>query len=187
MKNTMTEKLLIVMCLSSTLVMSGCATNTTQKADVERITPEQLAKLLSQPVANLSLDEIVVLSQHGANTDEIIQKISASNSHYELTPSQTLELSKQGVNAKVLDYIHSSNEAAKQNAIADEINKREIAKQQALEAAKLKLRQEENRYDDPFWNGYGFSPFGYRFYNGFYGGYPYGFYPYARSRPHFRR
>lgn len=182
MKNTIAQKIIVVLCLSAVFLVAGCATNTTQKASVERITPEQLAKLLPQPVANLSLEEIVTLSQHGTKADDIIQKINTSNSRYELTPSQTLSLSKQGVSAKVLDYIHTSNEAAKQNAMADEINKREIAKQQALEAAKLKARQEQNLYYDPFWGGYGYRPFGY----GFYGGYPYGYYPYGHLRPHFR-
>ncbi|MBC7785923.1 MAG: hypothetical protein H7Z18_00315 [Methylophilaceae bacterium] len=181
-RNTTSKKTLIVFCLSAVFLVTGCATNFTQKVSVERITPEQLTKLLPQPVANLSLEEVVKLSQQASNADEIIQKISTSNSRYELTPSQTLELSKQGVSAKVLDYIHTSNEAAKQNAMADEINKREIAKQQELEAAKLRLRQEQNLYYDPFWGGYGYRPFGY----GFYGGYPYSYYPYGRLRPHFR-
>ena len=150
----------------SLLLMSGCASTGTQQAQIERITPEELAKILPQPVATVTLDEIVKDSKANKSADEIIAKIKASNSRYELTPAQTLDLNKRGVDTKVLDYIHESNELAKQNAIADEINKRE--KERAAAEKKLKRERDaaQNRYYDPFW--------GPRF-GGFYGG-PYGYY-----------
>jgi hypothetical protein len=150
---------LMVACL----FISGCASTGAQQAKIERITPEDLAKILPQPVAAISLDEIVKDSKQNKTPDEIIAKIKASNSRYELTPAQTLDLSKQGVNTKVLDYIHESNELAKQNAIADELNKR--AKERAAAEKVLKRERDaaQNRYYDPFW--------GPRF-GGFYG-YPY--------------
>ena len=150
----------------SLLLMSGCASTGTQQAQIERITPEELAKILPQPVATVTLDEIVKDSKANKSADEIIAKIKASNSRYELTPAQTLDLNKKGVDTKVLDYIHESNELAKQNAVADEINKRE--KERAAAEKKLKRERDaaQNRYYDPFW--------GPRF-GGFYGG-PYGYY-----------
>ncbi len=162
-----------VISIGAMLLATGCATEG-QQATIERITPEQLAKLLPQPVANLSLDEIVNLSRQGVNTDEIIKKINTSNSRYELTPTQTLALSKRGVDAKVLDYIHNSNEAAKQNAVADEINKREKAKAEAQQQLRQQQELEHRTYDgfyDPFWPGNGFYPYGF----GPYGYAPYGF------------
>ena len=100
-----------------------------------------------------------------------------------------LDLNKQGVDAKVLDYIQQSNELAKQNAIADEMNKRE----QEKNAAKKQLQRERafnnNRYYDPFWGSrfggfYGYPYYGYgsrfghrhgsRFGLGLGFGYPYG-------------
>ena len=162
------------------LLLSGCASTGTQKAEVERITPEELAKILPPPVATVSLDEVVADSKQGKTPDEIIAKIKASNSRYELTPTQTLDLNKQGVDTKVLDYMQQSNELAKQNAIADEINKREKEKR----AAQRQLQRERNyardRYYDPFWG----SRFGAFYGNPYYGrsrfgwglgfGYPYG-------------
>ena len=150
----------------SLLLMSGCASTGTQQAQIERITPEELAKILPQPVATVTLEEIVKDSKANKSADEIIAKIKASNSRYELTPAQTLDLNKKGVDTKVLDYIHESNELAKQNAIADEINRRE--KERAAAEKKLKRERDaaQNRYYDPFW--------GPRF-GGFYGG-PYGYY-----------
>ena len=156
----------VLALMISLLLVSGCAsTGTQQQAKIERITPEELAKILPQPVAIVSLDEIVTDSKQNKSADEIIAKIKASNSRYELTPAQTLDLSKKGVDTKVLDYIHESNELAKQNAIADEINKRE--KERAAAEKKLKRERDaaQNRYYDPFW--------GPRF-GGFYG--PYGYY-----------
>ena len=150
----------------SLLLVAGCASTGPQQAKIERITPEELAKILPQPVATVTLEEIVKDSKANKSADEIIAKIKASNSRYELTPAQTLDLSKKGVDTKVLDYIHESNELAKQNAVADEINKRE--KERAAAEKKLKRERDaaQNRYYDPFW--------GPRF-GGFYGG-PYGYY-----------
>ncbi len=168
---------LVLLVISVLMLLTGCATTGNQQAAIERITPEQLAKILPQPVANLSLDEVVKLSQQAISADEIIAKIKLSNSRYELSPSQTLELSKKGVDIKVLDYMHDSNELAKQNAVADEINKREQAK---LKAQKDMQRQQEiqrsyNAFCDPFWPNYGcypygYSPFGFRHYPFFRGG-----------------
>lgn len=171
--------------------MSSCATSpnkaTNNQAEIERITPEQLAKILPAPVAYLSLEDIIKLSQNNTPSDVLIQKISASNSRYELTPSQTLLLNQQGVDAKVLDYIHTSNEAAKQNAVADELNKREKAKQLATQQLKreqmLELNRSYNGFYDPFYPGgfypYGLYPFGYA---------PFGFgYHYFPYRGHHRR
>ena len=163
-----------VMCIGAILLATGCATDSGSLGQVERISPEQLAKLIPQPVANLSLQEVVMLSQQGVNADEIIKKIQLSHSRYELTPTQTLALSKQGVDAKVLDYMHASNEAAKQNAVADEINKREKAKAEAQQQLRRQQELERRTYDgfyDPFWPGYAFYPYGF----GPYRYAPYGF------------
>ena len=159
------KMLILITTLFVTLVLSGCASTGTQTGKVERITPEELAKLIPPPVATVSLDEIVVDSKAGKTSEDIIAKIKASNSRYELSSTQVLDLNKQGVDAKVLDYIQQSNELAKQNAIADEMNKRE----QEKVAAKKQLQRERafnnSQYYDPFWG----SSFG-----GYYGR---GFYP----------
>jgi hypothetical protein len=164
-------KLMILML--SIVMLAGCASTGAQQK-VERITPEQLAKILPPPVATVTLEEIVVDSKAGKSADEIIAKIKTSNSRYELTTAQTLDLSKQGVDVKVLDYMHQSNELAKQNAIADEMNKREQEKR----AAQKQLQRERalaqsyyyDYFDGPFYNPYyhyGYGPYyGSRFFWG---------------------
>jgi hypothetical protein len=143
--------------LFSLLVLVGCASTGTKQAKVERITPEELAKLIPPPLATVSLDEIVADSKAGKSSDDIIAKIKNSNSRYELSSTQVLDLNKQGVDAKVLDYIQQSNELAKQNAIADEMNKREQEKMATRRQLQRERDFNRNQFYDPFW-GSGFGP-----------------------------
>lgn len=146
--------------LLATLV-TGCASNAPREVTVDRLTPEEVAQLTPAATPTLSLDEIVVLTQQKTAPDDIIAKIKASNSQYDLTASQIVTLSKQGVDSKVLDYIQSEREKARMNSLAEEINKREKAKREAQE--KLKQQAWRNRYDpfyDPFYHPfYGYGPY----------------------------
>ena len=158
----------------SALILSGCASTGTKPSQVERITPEELAKLIPPAVATVSLDEIVADSKAGKSSDDIITKIKNSNSRYELSSTQVLDLNKQGVDAKVLDYIQQSNELAKQNIIAEEMNKREQEKMAAKKQLQRERALNNNRYYDPYWGShfggfYGHSYYGYgsRFGRGF--------------------
>lgn len=160
------------------LMLAGCASTSAQQGDVDRITPEELAKLIPPPVATVTLDEIVADSKAGKTPDEIIEKIKISNSRYELTPSQTVDLNKQGVDSKVLDYIQQSNELAKQNAIADEMNKREKKKRAAQKLLEREREIGRHRFYDPFWGPrfgafYGRPYYGPRFGWGLSYGYPF--------------
>jgi hypothetical protein len=133
------------------LMMTGCAsTGDNQQNKISRITPEELAQLLPPASATVTLDEVVADSKQGKTPDEIIAKIKASNSRYDLSSSQVLDLNKKGVDVKVLDYIQQSNELAKQNAIADEMNRREKEKA-GLEKQLQQERLRQDRYYDPFW------------------------------------
>lgn len=164
----------IVTTACLTLMLVGCAStgNSPTQAEVQRISPEELEKLIPPAVATVSLEELVADAKQGKTPDEIIEKIKDSNSRYDLTPSQSLDLSKRGLDIKVLEYIHQANELARQNALADEINKRE----QERRLSEKKLKQERDlarlRGYDPFWGGYygrpwggpfGYAPFGYRY------------------------
>lgn len=157
-------KLLIILLIS--LVMSACASNGQQAhgqaPQIDRISDEELARIMPKPVAALSLDDLVKRSKEGATADQIIEKIKASNSLYDLTPSQSVELNKQGVDSKVLDYMHASREQALRNNVADEINKREKAKRAELEKLKNQQLQQQQLYD-PFcrYGAYGMRPYGY--------------------------
>lgn len=156
---------LLVLIFGSLLMISGCAsTGRNVSADgpkIDRISPEQLARLIPAPVARLTLDDLVRLTKEGNSAEQIIAQIKATDSMYDLTPSQSVDLSHQGVDATVLDYIHESREAAVRNQLADEINRRERQKQ--AEVARLENRLwQQQRYYDPFCRGYyGLTPYGY--------------------------
>jgi len=151
--------------VAGSLLLAGCAANdhTVQAGSprIERISAEELARIAPPPSAKLSLDDIVRLTKQGSTPEQVIEKIRVTDSIYDLTPSQSLDLSRQGVDAKVLDYIHASHEAALRNSMADEINRREKEKQAELARVKDKLRRQ--RYYDPFcgYGSYGIMPYGY--------------------------
>lgn len=144
-----------VMVLVVASVMVGCASNQTKTSEtppIDRISDAELSRIMLKPNASLSLDEIVSMSKAGSSPDQIIEKIKASNSYYDLTPSQSVQLSKQGVDNKVLDYIYDSRERALRNNVAEEINKRERAKKNAE-------RQLERDRDFYYPYGYGAYPY----------------------------
>ena len=159
----MKKQSLIVSALLLATLLAGCASTGPRENQVQRLTPEEVAQLTPVAVPTLSLEEIVVLSKQNMAADDVIAKIKASNSQYDLTASQIVDLSKQGVDAKVLDYMQAEREKARQNIIADEINKREKAAKEAQD--KIRNQSLRYRYDpfyDPFYHpfyGYGFSPY----------------------------
>jgi len=135
----------------SLLLLSGCATTDTQQRQVKRITPEALEKLIPSPIATYTLEEMVTDSKEAKTPEAIIEKIKASESRYDLSTSEILDLNKQGVDIKVLDYIQKSNDLAKQNYIADELNKAEKEKEVALQRLRHERMFQRYRYYDPFW------------------------------------
>ena len=145
--------------LVAALLAAGCASVPEQAPKIERISAEELERLMPKPTPNLSLEDIVQFSKSAVTADEIIQKIKDSQSQYVLSASQALALARQGVDAKVLDYIQAAHEQAIRDSFAEEINKREKLKQ--LEQEKLKRDFRLNQpYYDPFW-GYPRGPWGY--------------------------
>lgn len=149
--------------------LAGCATQPQQPVQIERISPEQLAALLPPAQSTLSLDEIVSLSKKGKSDTEIIEAIKQSQSRYSLTPSEVLSWHQKGISKGVLDYMQQANALAQQNAIADEINKREKARVEAETRLKRERDSARLRSMDPwFYGGPGYygGPWGYRPYWG---------------------
>ena len=158
-----------------TLSLAGCAA-TPGKPDavgnpkIERITPEELARILPKPNPKLPLESIVRLSKAGATPQEVIVRIKETGSGYELTASQSIELNKQGVSQEVLDYIQSAREQALRDRISEEINQREARHAEQLQREQQLRRY--NYYQDPYWSGYPGS---------------YGYYGYSRPYGPFSR
>ena len=134
------------------LLMTACAGSQVREPEIQRISAEELEKLLPPPVAAVSLEEIVALSKQGVSADEIIKKIQDSKSEYALTASQTLDLAKQGVPAAVLDNIQRAHEQRLRESFAEELNKREQARVKEQEKLKKELMWRRSYpFYDPFW------------------------------------
>jgi ABC-type microcin C transport system permease subunit YejB len=149
----MAMKYKTVLSIAAMLLLSACATTNQPQPEIQRITPEALQKLIPNAVATYSLQEIVADTKQNKSVDEIVAKIKASDSRYDLSASKILELHQQGVDASVLNYIQQSNELAKQNYIADEINKVEKEKAEALRKLNEERLMQMRQYYDPFWYG----------------------------------
>ena len=158
----------LILGISLLMLVSGCATTQPQAPQIQRISAEELERIMPQALPNLTLNELVVLSNSGMTPDQIIERIKATDSRYDLTPSQALQLSKEGVDSKVLDYIHASREQALRDGVAEEINKREQQKQQELERVKREYQLRSYPYYHPYF-GYGYYPWRHPRYHPYYG------------------
>ena len=155
------------------LTLLGCATASAPPdagPAIARLSPDELARLMPKPDPKLPLTELIRLSNEGASAKDIIARIRETNSRYDLSASQAIELHGQGVNAEVLDYLQSAREQELRERMAEEINRREQRHAQELQ------REQELRhngyYCDPWWPGYPGYGWNYGFpfppYGGFY-------------------
>ena len=171
----MVIKQTLLMLLFS-LLLSACASmGQSSQSSIKRISPEALQALIPEAVASYTLEEIVQDTKQAKSPEDIIEKIKESDSRYELSVKEILALNQQGVDVSVLNYIQENNELAKQNYIADEINKANNEKEQALNRLNQERLWQMNRFYDPFWGPFGgpfMSPFGRRF-GGAYFQYPF--------------
>lgn len=137
------------------VLVAGCATSPQQAAapQIQRISAQELERLLPRPEPSLTYQDLVRLAREGATPETMIEQIRQSNSSYALTPSQALELGKQGVDAKVLDYMHAAREQAMRDGFADELNRREREHQAEMESLQRQCLMRPCPYD-ALWGAY---------------------------------
>ncbi len=160
----------------SAVILSGCA-NLEEKPQtapvIQRLSAEELAQIMPKPVSQISFEALIGLSKSGLTPMQVIEKLKESDTSYDLTPSQMVDLQKQGVAIAVLDYLHESRQKALQNNIADKVVEQQKVKDLEIQALKKQLQQQRQfqSLGDPFCrNGFpGFYPYGIgpRFRNGF--------------------
>lgn len=146
--------------------LAGCASQPPQPVQIDRISPEQLNALAPPAQPTLTLQEVAAMSKQGKADAEVIEAIKQSQSRYALTPSEVLEWHQKGISKGVLDYMQQANALAQQNAIANEINKREQARVDSEQKLKRERDMARLRSMDPWFYG---PPWGYRPYWGGYG------------------
>jgi hypothetical protein len=141
--------------ICSAVLLAGCATtDTTNKPSInnkiERISDAELEKLIPKPAPNLELAQLVQLSRSGMSADDLIARIQQSGTHYALLPSEVIELNKQGLDSKVLDYLYNAQLQALRDGVADDINRREAAHRKQTDQLMQELLRRPYFYD-PFW------------------------------------
>jgi len=170
--DTLSNMKLIFIAVFSLILLSACAGNPPREPQIQRISAEELEKLLPPPIAVISTEELVILAKQGMSAEDLIKKIQDTKSQYALSPSKYFELAQQGVPSKVLDYMQTAHEQMLKDSFAEELNKRELAKRQEEEKLKRQLMlQRPYPFYDPFWgpgpywgHRYPFGPsFYYRF------------------------
>ena len=137
------------------LALPGCAGTVAPPAAngaIARLSAEELARIAPKPTPALALSELVRMSKAGVAPKDIIARIKSTQSHYDLTASQMIELHATGVSTQVLDYVQSAHAQDLRDQMAEEINQRE-----QRHAEELRREQELRRnslYCDPWWPGY---------------------------------
>lgn len=162
------------LCVICVLLLAGCATTVPRTTVIERMTPEQLAAL--KPAANpaLPLAEVVALGKSGMAPAEIIKRLRDTNTIHLLTPQQIVELSRQGVDQSVIDYMADAQERARQSRLLTELADRDAEQARKLEKERFRRRAaEQNFYGYGGYGGLGYPRYGWG------AGYPY---PYGRFR-----
>ena len=147
------------------LAVAGCATSpSVSQRDaignprLERLTPQELAKLGTAAPVKLSPEDLVRLTHRGASPDEIIDRFYQSGSRLKLGDGQIAELRRRGVDQRVVEYVVShEREAEKIDAITAQ------ADREAQAHARAERVYRHYRYYDPY---VGWDPFSYPYYSG---------------------
>jgi hypothetical protein len=143
--------------LVACVVLAGCATTTPPAAArIERMTPEQLAAIRPQANPVVPLAEVVALSVAGTPPADIIKRMRDTQTVHLLTPQQIVELSRQGVDQAVIDYLADAQEKARQARLLTE-----LADRDAAEAKKLANETQRRRAAEQSYYGYGGFSYGY--------------------------
>jgi hypothetical protein len=114
-------------------LLQGCADTPVVPPKIERMTAAELEARLPQPVAALSLEQVVALVRQGMAADEIIGRIRQSGSRYRLSATAIVELARQGVPLEVLDHMVSAERTQIFDDMAADAQRRDLACLQRIE------------------------------------------------------
>lgn len=159
-------------------LLMGCASSGTQPGNtatpqIERISPAELERLMPQPTASLTLEDIVRLSTTGVPVDDIIGQLRQAGTFFDLAPSQAIDLNRRGVDSRVLDHLHQASVQAIRDSMVDEINRRgDLCQEQQDKLERELMRRPNAAYCGPYWGPYPYGYGPYRHYpgSGFYWG-----------------
>lgn len=137
-----------------TCLLASCATTPKpqQVQKVEHLSKEELASIMPAPVSKLSFESLIEISQQGESADAVIAKLKETDTSFDLTPSQMLELKQQGVDVKVLDYLHEQRLQGLRNKVTKVFVDKIKSKDDEVQLLKRELRF-QSMMGDPFCNG----------------------------------
>ncbi len=143
---------LIPLLLLLTL-LAGCASappDGTATPKLARLTPEQMQRL-APDTPKLGFPELVAMAKSGMKADAIIARLKETQTRLDPTPSQVLDLTRQGLPVAVLDYLHEYREKALRADLATTLTEKEQQNAREVEAVRQQERLRSMPYYDPFW------------------------------------
>lgn len=156
------------------LLIAGCASTIGERDQygnprLERLSPDAAA--VQRPPRRLTLDDIVLMSRQGANADQIIERMRATGTRFDMNPEQRAELQRRGVGQPIVDALVAAEAQAQET---DRLTAQ--ADRDAQQRDDYYRRYYYNYYSpyyyDSYWGwprpyvGYGWSNWG----SGWYGG-----------------
>ena len=141
------------------LLLAACASPGPSAPAVQRLSPEELARLAPTPNPTVSLEEIMARSKVGTAPEALIKRLADTGTIHVLTPAQIVELSRQGVDQKVIDYLVHAQEKARQATLITQLADRDA--QAAAQLARERERRRALQMQQDSWHwGFGYGPWG---------------------------
>lgn len=152
----------IVSALSVVLLLTACASSGPQPGSVQRLSPEELARI--RPVARpvVGLEEIIARTKTGQTPEAIIARLRETGTVHVLPSAQIVDLSRQGVDQKVIDYLAEAQEKARQATLTTQLADRDAQAAAQLEQERQRRLALQHQYDSWTW-GYSYGPWGPRY------------------------
>ena len=139
--------------LGALAALGGCAA-TPNQGQVSRLSAEDLARLTPPPNPQVPLAEVIAWSDAGASVQAIIKKLQDSGTFYNLTAQQIVDISKQGVDQRVIDHLVAAQEKARQATLLTQLADRDARAAQDLERERNRRRALQQHFG-PWQYGYG--------------------------------
>lgn len=142
------------------LLLAACAAGGPAPGTLQRLSPQDLARL--QPPVNTSipLDEIVVWSREGAAPDAIIRRLRETGTVHALSAAQIVDLFRQGVNQQVINHLVEAHEKARQATLITQLADRDAQAAAQLENERARQRDLEQQYYGTWQWSFGYGPWG---------------------------
>jgi hypothetical protein len=139
-----------------TLLLAACAASGPQPGSVQRLSPEELARIRPEAKPVVGLEEIIARSKTGQTPEAIIARLQETGTIHVLSSAQIVELSRQGVDQKVIDYLAEVQEKARQATLATQLADRDAQAALQLERERRRRLALQHQYDAWHWSlGYG--------------------------------